>query len=142
MAPQDGSLRSPAGCTVVLVEDHPLLRRRFAGQLTAGGLAVLAAVDTCATGRAAVLDHRPTVVVVDSRLADGPGLELCRALRGELPDVVLLLHARLLTAAEEREALAAGVSAVVPKTIRGGALVDAVHAHAGPTSLNGGLPGR
>lgn len=103
-----------------------MLRRRFAGQLADAGLTVVAAVGTAAAGRAAVLDLRPDVAVVDSRLADGRGVELCRAVRGALPQVVLLLHARLLSPAEEREALAVGVRAVVPKSIRGSQLVSVV----------------
>lgn len=129
MSAQGGAPRHPAGCSVVLVEDHPLLRRRFAGQLLDDGFAVVAAVGTCAAGLASVRDHCPTVVVVDSRLADGRGVEFCRTVRGEIPHVVVLLHARLLSAAEEQEARAAGVAAVVPKGIRGRALVSAVRAH-------------
>jgi DNA-binding response OmpR family regulator len=129
MSAQGGALRHPVACRVVLVEDHPLLRRRFTDQLLDDGLAVVAAVSTCAAGLAAVRDHGPTVVVVDSRLVDGRGVELCRTVRGETPHVVMLLHARLVSAAEEQEALAAGVAAVVPKGIRGRALVSAVRAH-------------
>jgi len=113
-----------------------LLRRRFAGQLADAGLAVVATVDTCAAGLIAVRDHRPAVVVVDSRLADGRGVEFCRRVRHEIPHMVMLLHTRLITAAEEQEALAAGVAAVVPKAIRGRALVGAVRAH-GPSGSAG-----
>jgi two-component system, NarL family, response regulator DevR len=129
MAPQSRARQPPTGCSVVLVEDHPLLRRRFAVQLAEAGLAVVATVGSCAAGLVAVRNLRPSIVVVDSRLADGRGIEFCRNVRREIPHVVMLLHTRLITATEEQEAFAAGVAAVVPKAIRGRALVSAVLAH-------------
>lgn len=128
--PGSSSGRSATGCSVVLVEDHPVLRRRFAGQLADAGLHVVAAVGSLRAGHEAVLAHRPDVAVVDSGLPDGRGVELCREVRDALPQVILLLHAGLVTAVEEQEALALGVEAVVPKGIRGGALVTAVLLHA------------
>jgi DNA-binding NarL/FixJ family response regulator len=110
----------------VLVEDHPVLRRRFAGQLVDAGMDVVAAVGTSAAGWAAVRSLDPAVAVIDSRLPDGRGVDLCRTVRRDLPHVALLLHARLISSVEQQEALDAGVAAVVPKGIRGHDLVSAV----------------
>jgi DNA-binding response OmpR family regulator len=132
MAPAPGPTPGgpDTGCSVVLVEDHPVLRRRFSGQLAEAGLRVVAAVGSLRAGHDAVLTHRPDVVVVASGLPDGRGVDLCRVLRHALPQVILLLHSGLITAVDECEALDAGVVAVVPKAIRGSGLVSAVLAHA------------
>ena len=131
-----------AGCSVVLVEDHPVLRRRIHGQLVAAGLDVLDSVGTAEAGRDAVLAHRPDVAVVASHLPDGRGVDLCRSLRALLPQLVLLLHTGVLSAVEEREALALGVAAVIPKAIRGGELVSAVLLHAPWTRTRRSAPTR
>jgi two-component system response regulator DevR len=113
----------------VLVEDHPVLRQQFTGRLTDAGVHVVAAVGSLFAGQDAVISHRPDVAVVASHLRDGRGIELCRTLRTAAPRVVLLLHAGVVTVFEEQEAMDAGVAAVVPKAIRGTALVAAVLAH-------------
>ena len=44
--------------------------------------------------------HRPDVAVLDMRLPDGNGLELCRELRSLMPD----LHCLMLTAQDDDQA--------------------------------------
>jgi DNA-binding NarL/FixJ family response regulator len=124
-----GALRRPHH--VVLVEDHPVLRRRFAGELIEAGLTV-AAVDSLRAGHEAVAARTPDVAVVDTALPDGRGIDFCRALRTVQPQVVLLLHTGLVNPAEAQEAMEVGVAAVVPKAIRSGDLVAAVLLHAPP----------
>jgi DNA-binding NarL/FixJ family response regulator len=68
----------------------------------------------------------PDVAVVDVLLPDGSGLDLCRVLGEIAPDVPVVVHSAVLTPAHTREAWAAGARAVIPKTIRTAALVDAV----------------
>jgi two-component system response regulator DevR len=133
MAPAPGF--SPEGsstdCSVVLVEDHPVLRRRFTDQLADAGLRVVASVGSVEAGRDAVLMHRPDVAVVGSNLPDGRGVDLCRSVLAAFPETILLLHAGVVSAVEEREALDLGVAAVIPKAIRGGYLMTAVLTHSG-----------
>ena len=68
----------------------------------------------------------PDVAVLDIRLPDGDGIEVCRELRSRLPDVQCLM----LTSFADDEALfaaiMAGASGYVLKQIRGSDLVDAV----------------
>lgn len=120
------------GVTVVLVEEHPVLLRSFAGQLAEAGARVVAAVGTLDSGLDAVLFHRPDVAVIGNGLPDGRGVDLCRAVVQVAPRLVVLLHIAVLTRLEEVEAKEAGVAAVVPKTIRSASLVDAVVACLGP----------
>jgi len=69
---------------------------------------------------------RPDVTVVDMRLPDGDGAELCRELRQRVPG----LHCMVLTSFSEQDALEAamraGASGFVLKQVRGPALVAAV----------------
>jgi DNA-binding NarL/FixJ family response regulator len=116
----------PSGVSVVLVEDHRVLRRETADLLRASGVRVLAVTGSIRDGFAAVTALQPDVAVVGSHLPDGRGVDLCRALRPVAPRVAVLVHAGTLTRLEEREALEAGAAAVILKAIRGAALLKAV----------------
>ncbi len=69
---------------------------------------------------------RPDVVVLDHRLGDEDGIELCRALRAEPDPPSVLLYTADPNAALERSALEAGASGLVDKAIDVGALFDAI----------------
>ncbi|MCD2195830.1 response regulator [Actinomycetospora endophytica] len=111
---------------VVLVEDHPAVREHLVAVLDAAGLDVIATAGDLGGGHETVLRLRPDVVVVDNRLPDGGGFELCEVLLREVPEVALVVHSGAVTGAETERALALGVHAVVPKSLRGHDLVDAV----------------
>jgi two-component system response regulator DevR len=78
---------------------------------------------------------RPDVAVLDDRLPDGSGIEVCREIRSSLPSVACLI----LTSYDDDEALfaaiMAGAAGYVLKQIRGTDLVDAVHRVARGQSL-------
>lgn len=78
---------------------------------------------------------RPQVAVLDVRLPDGSGVEVCREIRARLPDVRCLM----LTSFSDDEALfdaiMAGASGYVLKDIRGSDLVGAVRDVAAGKSL-------
>src|SRR6202040_2695529 len=87
---------------VFLVDDHEVVRRgvrdllEVEGEFVVGGEAGSAAVGL---GRGRVV--RPGVVVLDVRLPDGDGVELCRELRSRVPELVCLM----LTSFSDDEAL-------------------------------------
>jgi two-component system, NarL family, response regulator DevR len=112
---------------VFLVDDHEVVRRGVAEVLEDDpGITVAGEAGTVAEALARVPAVRPHVVVVDMRLPDGDGAELCRILRHRLPDVRCLV----LTSFPEQEALQAAVRAgaagFLLKQVRGPALVSAV----------------
>jgi DNA-binding NarL/FixJ family response regulator len=78
---------------------------------------------------------RPQVAVLDVRLPDGNGIEVCRDVRSALPDVGCLM----LTSFADDEALfdsiMAGAAGYVLKQVRGNDLVDAVRTVAAGRSL-------
>lgn len=124
--------RAGAIVRVVLVEDHQLVREHLVATLTDAGIEVVAACSGAGEGRTAVARWRPDVVVVDNRLPDGRGIELCGALRAEDPVLPLIVYSGAITAAEHAEAAAVGVTAMVPKSLRGTELLDTIREHAGP----------
>ncbi|MBZ5739790.1 response regulator [Nocardioides mangrovi] len=78
---------------------------------------------------------RPDVAVLDARLPDGSGIEVCRTVRAVDPDI----RGLILTSYDDDEALfaaiMAGASGYVLKQIRGADLVDAVRQVAAGNSL-------
>jgi two-component system response regulator DevR len=111
--------------TVVLVEDHEMLRDQLATLIGDAGMRVLAAVGTMKEGHRAIIALRPRVAVLDNHLPDGYGVDLCRTLTTESPDVNVIICSADVTPTEELEARSVG-AAVVPKSIRGAELLDAL----------------
>ena len=121
---------------VFLLDDHEVVRRGLRELLEGSG-------DIEVVGEAARADEalrripavRPDVAVLDARLPDGSGIEVCREIRSALPSVACLI----LTSYDDDEALfaaiMAGAAGYVLKQIRGTDLVDAVHRVARGQSL-------
>jgi two-component system, NarL family, response regulator DevR len=90
------------------------------------GIAVAGEAGSVAEALARVPAVRPDVVVIDMRLPDGDGADLCRDLRERVPG----LRCLVLTSFSEQEALdaavRAGASGFLLKQVRGPALVTAV----------------
>jgi two-component system, NarL family, response regulator DevR len=112
---------------VFLVDDHEVVRRGVAEVLEDdSGITVCGEAGSVAEALARVPAVRPDVVVIDMRLPDGDGAELCRDLRDRVPGLCCLV----LTSYSEQEALEAavraGASGFVLKQVRGPALISAV----------------
>ena len=127
---------------VFLVDDHEVVRRGVAEVLEDDpGITVAGEAGTVAEALARVPAVRPDVVVVDMRLPDGDGAELCRALRHRMPE----LRCLVLTSFSEQDALQAAVRAgaagFLLKQVRGPALVSAVRTVAGGGTLFEQMPG-
>jgi DNA-binding NarL/FixJ family response regulator len=116
---------------VFLVDDHEIVRRGLADMLEAsGGFTVVGEAGTAeqALNRLATADPAPVVAVLDVRLPDGNGIELCREIRSRFPAVRVLM----LTSFSDDEALVdaamAGAQGYALKQLRGTDIVDAVRA--------------
>ena len=131
---QNGTVR--AAVRVFLLDDHEVVRRGLRDLLEQDG-------DIEVVGEAGRADEalrripavRPDVAVLDARLPDGSGIEVCRQIRSSLPSVACLI----LTSYDDDEALfaaiMAGAAGYVLRQIRGTDLVDAVHRVAQGQSL-------
>jgi two-component system, NarL family, response regulator DevR len=123
---------STASVRVFLVDDHEVVRRGVAEVLEDDPRITIAGeAGSCAEALARVPAVRPDVVVLDMRLPDGDGADLCRDLLSRIPG----LRCLVLTSFSEQEALdaavRAGASGFLLKQVRGPALVSAVHTVAG-----------
>ena len=121
---------------VFLLDDHELVRRGVRELLeTEGDIEVVGEAASAAEAMVRVPAVRPQVAVLDVRLPDGDGVEVCRELRSQFPDLACLM----LTSFSDDDALLgavmAGAAGYVLKDIRGGDLVGAVRTVAAGGSL-------
>jgi two-component system response regulator DevR len=129
---------SQAGSTirVFVVDDHELVRRGLLEVLVdAGDIAIVGECATAAEALRQIPQARPDLVLLDVRLPDGSGIEVCREVRSRDPRIRVLM----LTSYEDHEAaiaaVLAGASGVALKQIRSRTLVEAVRAVAEGRSL-------
>lgn len=116
-----------AALTVFVVDDHEVVRRGVSDLLDDDdGLTVVGEAATVAEAYPRILATRPQVAVLDVRLPDGNGIELCRDLRSELPDLRCLMFTSYTDEEALSDAILAGAVGYVLKDIRGTDLVDAV----------------
>lgn len=121
---------------VFLVDDHEIVRRGIAGLINAeGDLEVVGESSAVAHTLGRVAATRPDVAVLDVRLPDGSGIDLCRAIRSAHPDVQCIM----LTAYDDDEAsyaaVMAGAAGYVLKDIRGQNLLEGIRKVATGQSL-------
>jgi DNA-binding NarL/FixJ family response regulator len=121
---------------VFLLDDHEIVRRGLADLLhAAGDIEVVGESGSAQEAARRIPALRPDVAVLDARLPDGNGIDVCRDVRA----VDSSIKGLILTSYEDDEALfaaiMAGASGYVLKQIRGTDLVDAVRRVAQGQSL-------
>jgi DNA-binding NarL/FixJ family response regulator len=112
---------------ILLVDDHEIVRRGIADLIgTADDLEVVGEAASVAEALARAPQVNANVAILDVRMPDGNGIELCRELRSQLPD----LNCLMLTSYADDEALVdaimAGASGFVLKQVLGSDLINAV----------------
>jgi len=95
MAAADGNT------TVVIVEDHLALRRGLEMLLRSGDFRVIGTADDAAAAGPLIERRRPDVAILDINLPDESGVELCRRILRQSPDLGVLMY----TGVEDREIL-------------------------------------
>ena len=121
---------------VFLLDDHEVVRRGVHDLLaTEEDIEVVGEAGSAAEALARIPAVTPDVAVLDVRLPDGNGVEVCREVRSRNPEVRCLM----LTSFSDDEALfdsiMAGASGYVLKAIRGTDLIAAVRDVAAGRSL-------
>ena len=113
--------------TVFLVDDHELVRRGVAELLEAEpDLQVVGEAGSVGEAMLRLPALRPSVAVLDVRLPDGNGVELCREIRSLLPGTACLMLTSFTDDQALFDAVLAGASGYVVKDVRGADLVGAV----------------
>jgi two-component system response regulator DevR len=121
---------------VFLLDDHEVVRHGLAHLLTQDGdIEVVGDAGSAVDAVHRIPALRPDVAILDARLPDGNGIDVCRDVRAVDPSIKGLI----LTSYEDDEALfaaiMAGASGYVLKQIRGTDLLDAVRRVAAGQSL-------
>jgi DNA-binding NarL/FixJ family response regulator len=112
---------------VFLVDDHEVVRRGVADLLEEeDDLTVIGQAGSVAEALARITALRPDVAVLDMRLPDGNGVELCRELRSRLPELNCLILTSFTDEQAMMDAILAGAGGYVIKDIKGMELVSAV----------------
>jgi DNA-binding NarL/FixJ family response regulator len=112
---------------VFLLDDHEIVRRGIAELIgLQSDLEVVGEAGTAEEALIRITASQPDVAILDVRLADGDGIEVCREVRSLFPNV----HVLMLTSYSDDEALfnaiMAGASGYVLKEIRGTDLITAI----------------
>ncbi len=137
MATENDSTDQPTPTIrVFLLDDHEVVRAGVRASLeTEPDIEVVGEAGETANALAEIAACRPDVAVLDVRLGDGSGIDVCRDVSAELPDV----HTLILTSFESDRALIdaglAGAAGFVLKQIRSNQLVEAIRLVAGGRQL-------
>jgi two-component system, NarL family, response regulator DevR len=121
---------------VFLVDDHEVVRRGVRDLLEAeDDIEVVGEAGTVEEAIGRIPATRPDLALLDVRLPDGDGVELCREIRSRHPEI----QALMLTSFDDDEALfnamMAGAGGYVLKQIRGSDLLDNVRKVAAGQSM-------
>jgi two-component system response regulator DevR len=114
---------------LLVVDDHEVVRQGLASLLNRRDtFQVVAEAGTVAEAIAAADRFKPDLVIMDVRLPDGSGIEACREIRAEHPDIRVVM----LTSYPDEEAvlsaIVAGASGYLLKQVRARDLVSALEA--------------
>jgi len=113
--------------SVFLVDDHEVVRRGLVDLLaTDPELEVVGEAGSVAQALARIPALRPDVAVLDVRLPDGNGIELCRDLLSRLPELRCLMLTSFTSDEAMLDAILAGASGYVVKDIKGMELAGAI----------------
>ncbi|MDT4922831.1 MAG: two-component system, NarL family, response regulator DevR [Pseudonocardiales bacterium] len=112
---------------IFLLDDHEVVRRGIAELLsTVPDFEIVGEAGTAEQALARVIASKPDVAVLDARLPDGSGIDVCRDIRSALPSTYCLI----LTSYDDQDAVLssvlAGASGYVLKEVRTAGLIDAI----------------
>jgi two-component system, NarL family, response regulator DevR len=129
---------------VFLLDDHELVRRGLTDLLDATpDLRIVGEAATATEALRRIPACRPNVAILDARLPDGSGIDVCREIQSRFSDV----HCVILTSYDDDEALfaavMAGASGYLLKQIGGASLTEALRTVAkGGSLLDPGVTGK
>ncbi|MEU8246648.1 response regulator transcription factor [Nonomuraea sp. NPDC048916] len=121
---------------VFLLDDHEVVRRGVAALLgSEDDIEVIGEAGTAESAIARIPALKPDVAVLDVRLPDGNGVDVCREARSRLPGLACLMLTSFADDDALFDAVMAGASGYVLKQIHGSDLVGAVRTVASGQSL-------
>lgn len=122
-----GDVDGTAVTTVFLVDDHEVVRLGLVDLLDSEeDLSVVGQAASVGEALARIPAIGPDVAVLDVRLPDGNGVELCRELRSRVPGLQCLMLTSFTDKQAMLDAMLAGAAGYVVKNIKGMELASAV----------------
>jgi DNA-binding NarL/FixJ family response regulator len=121
---------------VFVLDDHDIVRRGLKDLLESGGdIEVVGEASSAVEARSKIPLAEPDVAVLDVRLADGSGVEICREVRSQHPEIKCVMFSAFDDEVAVVDSILAGASGFVLKEIKGGEIVNAVRMVASGESL-------
>jgi two-component system, NarL family, response regulator DevR len=112
---------------VFLLDDHEIVRRGLRELFEAeDDLEVVGEAGTAEEAIGRIPATQPNVAVLDVRLPDGDGIEVCREIRSRHEEIACLMLTSFADDEAVYAAIMAGAAGYVLKQVRGNDLVDAV----------------
>ena len=113
---------------IVIVDDHELVRRGLRDLIESHDeFRIVAEAGNTFDGLNAIKTHQPDIAILDVRMLDGNGVELCREIQSQFPEVKVIM----LTAYSDDEALLgsilAGAKGYLLKDIKGDIFLKSIH---------------
>lgn len=112
--------------SVMLVDDHRVLREGLRRCLESAGVEVVADVGDGERAAEMLCQSRPDVVVIDVSLPGRDGIEVARQLRSAYPEVGIVMLTMFADETTVKEAFAAGASAYLTKDCSASEIVSTV----------------
>ena len=121
---------------IFLLDDHEVVRRGMRELLEGEeGFTVVGEASTAEEALARIPPTRPDVAVLDVRLPDGDGIEVCREIRSRHPEIACLMLTSFAGDEALFSAIMAGAAGFLLKQVRGAELVDGIRRVASGESL-------
>ena len=121
---------------VFVLDDHDVVRRGLTELLQdTSDIEVVGEAGTALEARAEIPLAEPDVAVLDVRLSDGSGVEVCREIRSRHPEIKCVMLSAFDDEVTIIASILAGASGYVLKQIKGGDIVNAVRMVASGESL-------
>ncbi len=121
---------------VFLLDDHEVVRRGVRELLESeGDIEVVGEAGTAAEAYGRIPPTAPNVAVLDVRLPDGDGIEVCREIRSRHPEIACIMLTSYADDEAVYSAIMAGAAGYVLKQVRGTELVDGIRRVAAGDSL-------
>ncbi len=123
------AIKAARKARIVVVDDHPLFCEGVVQLINRQtDLACCAVAANVAATRAAVLKHKPDLVLLDLRLGNEDGLELIKDLKNQFPTIPILVVSQYDEALYAERALRAGALGYVMKEEAAAEVLSAIRA--------------
>jgi two-component system response regulator DevR len=131
---QNGPVTTPI--RVFLLDDHEIVRRGLRELLESeGDIEVVGEAGTAEEAYGRIPATTPHVAVLDVRLPDGDGVEVCRDIRSKHPEIACIMLTSFSDDDAVYAAIMAGAAGYLLKQVRGSELVEGIRRVAAGDSL-------